>query len=187
MLAACPWCVPLRASCSMSGMYQMSFLEAASSSIVCWMRPSSWPNHCWPAIRSAPPASKTSQPAFSRRPASRRRNVVLPTRWSPLTSNDRAGVCCDTVSAASSASSQPSGSTRSSRSLRSAQKRPNEARKARSMLARWKLSSCRISAVASSWFTRCRNALIVAGGEACVPCRALPKSAASPSCCLWAK
>jgi hypothetical protein len=32
MLAACPWCVPLRASLQMSGMYQMSFLEAASSS-----------------------------------------------------------------------------------------------------------------------------------------------------------
>ena len=187
MLAACPWCVPLRANCRMSGMYQMSFLEAASSSTVRWMRPSSWPNHCCPAIRSAPPASKTSQPSPSSRLASSRRNVVLPTRWSPLTSSERVGVCRDAVSAADRASRHTSGSTRSSSSLRSAQKRPNEERKPRSMLARWKVSSCLISAVAWAWFTRCRKALIVPGGEAFVACSAEPKAGASPRRSLCAK
>ncbi len=68
-------------------MYQMTFLVTASSSMARWMRPSSWPNHCWPAIRSAPLASNTIHPSRSSRLASRRRNALLPTLGSPDTSS----------------------------------------------------------------------------------------------------
>ena len=40
MLALCPWCVPLRASCRRSGMYQISFLATVISSAAWRMRPS---------------------------------------------------------------------------------------------------------------------------------------------------
>ena len=46
--------------------------------------------------------------------ASSRRNVVLPTRCSPLTSSDRVGVCSDAASAATRSSRQASGSISSS-------------------------------------------------------------------------
>ena len=70
-------------------MYQTTFFEAASSSMVRWMRPSNSPNHFCPAIRSAPLASKTLQPCRSSRRPSSLRNEVLPTRTSPLTSSER--------------------------------------------------------------------------------------------------
>ena len=55
------------------------------------------------------------------------------------------------------------------------------------MLARWKVSSCPIRAAACGWFTFCRKALIVPGGEAFVACSAGPNSGASPRRSLCAK
>ncbi len=129
-------------------MYQMSFLETASSSTVRWIRPSSWPNHCCPAMRSAPLASNTVHPSRSSRLASRRRNDVLPTRASPLARSERAGALREAASAAFSASCQGSGSIRVSRPLGLDQKRPKEVRNSRSTLTRWCLSSCSARAIA---------------------------------------
>ena len=130
-------------------MYQMSFLAAASSSTVLLDA----------ALELAEPllarhqvgrAGLEHRPAlalesFGQQPQERR---SCRRRCSPLTSSERAGVCSDAASAATSASCHASGSIRSSASFRSAQNRPNEARNVRSTLARWTLSSCRMSAVA---------------------------------------
>ena len=163
----------------MSGMYQTTFFEAASSSMVRWMRPSNSPNHFCPAIRSAPLASKTLQPCRSSRRPSSLRNEVLPTRTSPLTSSERgcAPSTLDPVSA--SASAQYVGST--STSLAAAcQKRPNVARKARSMLNSLALSSAARSSLANGWLTRARMALMVSRVSGLIPSRPGPNSAASP-------
>ncbi len=168
-LAACPWCVPLMAICRMSGMYQMRRLPTLSSSTVFWMRPSSCPKYCWPAIRSAPPASNTLQPPRSSRRPRMRRNDVLPTRVSPLTSSERAGASRAVASASLSASRQASGSSRMSWPLALVQKRPKELRKVRSTLSRCRLSRLSDSRTAMGWCTRSRNALITAcwAAEAC--------------------
>ncbi len=62
MLALWLWCVPLIASASRSGTYQMIFLPTSSSASASRMRPSSWPMYICPACRSAPLAWKTRQP-----------------------------------------------------------------------------------------------------------------------------
>ncbi len=144
----------------------MSFLVAVSSSTVWRIRPSSWPNHCWPAMRSAPLASNTLQPCRVTRPASSRRNEVLPTSRSPLTSSGRIAPCCKVAAAVVRTTRQSSGSTKWSGSARSAQKRPNVVRKARSMLPRTISSSSATSALASGWSTRSRKARTTACGAA---------------------